>query len=120
MINTIYKDNGRFESSIDEGWKYYGFSSPEEFRLVKNSLSRDTIRNIAANNMNARSDVNRRFADIANEPGLYSILFNNTFGAEDDDDISTSAIRNIEKRAKKDRKFFERMKNLKILNERSH
>ena len=116
MINTIYKDNGRFESSIDKGWKYYGFSSPEEFRLVKNSLSRDTIRNIAANNMNARSDVNRRFADIANEPGLYSILFNNTFGAEDDDDISTSAIRNIEERAKKDRKFFERMKNLKILN----
>ncbi len=116
MINTIYKDNGRFESSIDKGWKYYGFSSPEEFRLVKNSLSRDTIRNIAASNMNARSDVNRRFKDIANEPGLYSILFNNTFGSEDEDDISTGAVRNIENRAKKDKKYFERMKKLGVLN----
>ena len=116
IINTIYKDNGRFESSIDKGWKYYGFSSPEEFRLVKNSLSRDTIRNIAASNMSARSDVNRRFKDIANEPGLYSILFNNTFGSEDEDDITTGAIKNIEKRAKKDEKYFECMKKLGVLN----
>lgn len=119
MINTIYKDNGRFVSSIDKGWKYYGFSSPEEFRLVKNSFSRDTIRNIASSNMSARSDVNRRFRDIANEPGLYSILFNNTFGLEEDDNARANGTityaGEIYKKAKKNKAFFEKMKKLGIL-----
>ena len=119
MVNTIYRDNGKFVSDIDKGWKYYGFSSPEEFRLVKNSLSRDTILNIARENMNARSRSTKRFNEIADDPGIYNILFNNSFVNSDTEKIDTlsSDERNmIEKRAASDKAYAAALRNKGILN----
>ena len=84
MIKIIYKDKGKFIGSIDKGWKYYGFDSPEEFGLVKNALSKETITKIAKENIEAREKLAERYKEIEQSPGLYATLFNDTFANPDD------------------------------------
>ena len=93
MIKIIYKDNGKFIGNIEKGWRYYGFDSPEEFRLVKNSLSKETIISIAANNMRARENAVNTYKELDDNPGLYATLFNDTFANSEDkeDRYSTTA-----------------------------
>lgn len=86
MINRVFKDGGDFRPNASanseftgykEAWKYYGFRNEEEFKTAMRYLSRDTIRGIAQNNMEARQKLTRNFREHEENNGLYRMLYNN-------------------------------------------
>lgn len=85
MINRIFKDGGDFRPNVTansefsgykDAWKYYGFKSEAEFRTAMQYLSRNTIRDIAQNNMEARQRLSRNFRDHEENNGIYRLLYN--------------------------------------------
>ncbi len=85
MINRIFKDGGDFRPNVTsnsefsgykDAWKYYGFKSEAEFRTVMQYLSKNTIRDIAQSNMEARQRLSRNFREHEENNGIYRLLYN--------------------------------------------
>lgn len=85
MFDIIYDDGGFFNPRIDiatgkssgDAWKYYKFDDKDVFDSVLGSLSKQEIRKIAINNMNARQSHSDRMKKYEENGSVYNILFNN-------------------------------------------
>ena len=87
----IYEDGGYFAPSImrkknpkskhvrttsGNAYKKYGFKTRDQFDAFVSSLSDDTIRGLALENMRARESYSRRMEDLEAGSGIYNLLFN--------------------------------------------
>ena len=87
MYAKIFDDGGFFSanpSDSQEAWQYYGFKSKKEFDRVFNHLKnkqsgRNAVRELAANNMNARERYSQMMRDAERNGGAYNRLFDGTY-----------------------------------------
>lgn len=90
----IYEDGGYFAPSImrkkdpnsrharttsGNAYKKYGFKTKDQFDAFVSSLSDNTIRGLALENMRARESYSRRMEELEAGSGIYNLLFNNGF-----------------------------------------
>ena len=87
MMTRIYKDGGDFRPQMGKGrdiggtpaWKYYGFASEKDFDMVLKRLSKNTVRNIAASNMEAQQAFARRMTEEETSGGIFRHLFSGAY-----------------------------------------
>ena len=87
MFTKIYDDGGDFRPQMGKdpkkfetaAWKYYGFKSEKDFDNVMRNLSRNSIREMAYNNMSARESYASRMRDLEARGGSYNLLFSGAF-----------------------------------------
>ena len=104
---VIYDDGGYFNPSIRKrqkgdkykrtstgsAWKKYGFASKDQFDAFISTLSDDTIRDLAMENMRARESYSRRMEALEANGGLHNFLFNDTFDGSDPKSRSAGHMR---------------------------